>query len=437
MASMNPRDAMNNPTSTPTLASRTLSTPNGTSSKPAKPSTVVERINVEPLYTELKRLVGDNWGTYKDTISLFVQGHLNQEELSRKIDHFICIDPNRIHLHNQLICAIFGNASRDPPDPGVANWVSANDKPTTVAKQVAGDAAEQRLKAEIMQLPARDRHRLKSIQDIPADHLFRVEHEYHTSRQVAPPDLVPASAGGFNKTNWDLEIRKRYAQPLFSETAEFPDPDTLAARMTPICYEEGVTNGPGPNCADFINVATETFIKEVLTHLFSHVRVNGPNLNYIKTARYRKQLEREERLAMKGELQRNPAGLLPVEQEAQMRHKPLDLGDLRLAIQLGDPYLSQVAVAAERITTGTWAQWWEDEEERGVGGWQAPTGGLKKINGVSNGVLPFGRRSINGVNGTQVDKEKAREEDGDWGWTGGAKADRERLNGVLDEVLRF
>jgi transcriptional coactivator HFI1/ADA1 len=49
---------------------------------------------------------------------------------------------------------------------GVAPWVSANDKPTALSKPIAGDAAEQRLKAEVMQLPARDRRRLKDIRDV-------------------------------------------------------------------------------------------------------------------------------------------------------------------------------------------------------------------------------------------------------------------------------
>jgi hypothetical protein len=51
------------------------------------------------------------------------------------------------------------------PDHGVASWVSANDKPTTGAgsKPVSGDAAEQRLKTEVMQLPSRDRRRMKDL----------------------------------------------------------------------------------------------------------------------------------------------------------------------------------------------------------------------------------------------------------------------------------
>ena len=83
------------------------------------------------------------------------------------IDPFLKGDSQKESLHNQLILAIFANAQRDPPDlPGVASWVAANDKPTTQSKPVTGDAAEQRLKLEIMKLPARERHRLKALQEV-------------------------------------------------------------------------------------------------------------------------------------------------------------------------------------------------------------------------------------------------------------------------------
>ena len=93
-------------------------------------------------------------------------GHLNQNELSFQIDQYVTADPNIEHLHNQLIAGIFANVGRDLPEPGVAPWVSANDKPTVLAKPVSGDAAEQRLKTEIMRLPARDRRRLKEVPDV-------------------------------------------------------------------------------------------------------------------------------------------------------------------------------------------------------------------------------------------------------------------------------
>ena len=46
--------------------------------------------------------------------------------------------------------------------------MSANDKPTVLSKPMVGDAAEQRLKTEVMQMPARDRRRLKEVQDVSA-----------------------------------------------------------------------------------------------------------------------------------------------------------------------------------------------------------------------------------------------------------------------------
>jgi hypothetical protein len=93
-------------------------------------------------------------------------GRLNQTEFSERIDPIITShDGSREHLHNQLIAAIFGNVTREMPDQGLAPWVSANDKPSTGTgiKPVSGDATERRLKGEVMQLPSRDRRRIKDL----------------------------------------------------------------------------------------------------------------------------------------------------------------------------------------------------------------------------------------------------------------------------------
>lgn len=171
---------------------------NGYSTPPSQkaPKTVstAQRIDLEPLYTSLKAAIGDHWTKYKDALRLYILGtlrytgtlsdnldgltqhspigHLNQNELSFQIDYFVTADPNTEHLHNQLIAGIYGNVTRDPPEPGVAPWVSANDKPTVLSKPVSGDAAEQRLKTEVMQLPARDRRRIKEVPDVSHIHEY-------------------------------------------------------------------------------------------------------------------------------------------------------------------------------------------------------------------------------------------------------------------------
>ena len=101
-----------------------------------------------------------------DVCRLPPTGHLNQSEFSSRVDHILCADPKTEHLHNNFVCAIIGNLTRDLPDHGVASWVSANDKPSVVSKPASGDAAEHRLKTEVMQLPPRDRRRIKAIPEV-------------------------------------------------------------------------------------------------------------------------------------------------------------------------------------------------------------------------------------------------------------------------------
>lgn len=95
-----------------------------------------------------------------------IVGQFNQNELYLRIEHYVIAEAATETLHNQLMVAIQGNMTRDLPDQGVAPWVSANEKPMVLSKPVSGDAAEQRLKTEVMQLPARERRRLKEIPDV-------------------------------------------------------------------------------------------------------------------------------------------------------------------------------------------------------------------------------------------------------------------------------
>lgn len=104
--------------------------------------------------------------TYSTAANTPHTGGLNQTELSGTIEPYIFTGPKLENLHNQLICGLFANIFREPPDAPVAPWVSANDKPTAAPKPPSGDPAEQSLKQEIMLLPPRVRHRIKSIRDV-------------------------------------------------------------------------------------------------------------------------------------------------------------------------------------------------------------------------------------------------------------------------------
>ncbi|KAG2414214.1 hypothetical protein HFD88_003405 [Aspergillus terreus] len=414
----------------PAALSRTDSPSNAISSSkgaaPTAPSTQkstkalisVPRLDLEPIYTELKAAIGDNWAEYKEAITLFLLGQLNQSELSSRVDHIICADQKTEHLHNNFICAIIGNLTRDLPDHGVASWVSANDKPSVVSKPTSGDAAEQRLKTEVMQLPPRDRRRIKAIPERdPSEFTHNELEEYHLAKQIKLPSQVPASAGGLNKTNWELEIRKRYAQSLASETGEFPDAESIYQRMVPICYEESVVGGAGFPCAEFMAIATETFVKEVLSVVFSRTRCNGPSgtINGMMMRKYRQQLEMEELAFTRGEIVKDSAtGLLPVEAKEASVRKPLGVRDLRLSLELGGGVLSHMPLIVDQIMGG----YLEDELE---------TDKQDRVEEVVE--MPDKNPKLNKF------PEEMDVDEVDLDWEGGTAQDREQLGSLLDECL--
>ncbi|KAI1341415.1 transcriptional regulator of RNA polII, SAGA, subunit-domain-containing protein [Xylariaceae sp. FL0016] len=351
---------------TPTLKSITVSAPSA--QKINKSQIVPARIDLEPLYAQLKSAIGnEQWNIYKDATTRFMLGRLNQPEYSD------CVDPilytpsgDRVHMHNQLLSAIYGNLTREMPDPGPAPWVSANDKPpaNVGAKPVTGDAAERRLKGEVMQLPSRDRRRIKDLAQNeynPYDDMANLFSEHHRNKSTRAPD-VPQSASGLNKMNWDLEIRKRFAQPLAVESGEFPDTASIEGRMLPICYESGLVNGHASDASQFMTIAAETFIKEFLSTVFSRTKSNGPGdsgvagfgsgTGWIQTHKYRRQLRKEEIAFSRGELSRDKSGLLPVEAKAASERSPLGMADLRLALEIGDCGISAFPTVRKSVVYG-------------------------------------------------------------------------------------
>ncbi|KAI9048646.1 hypothetical protein LZ554_007477 [Drepanopeziza brunnea f. sp. 'monogermtubi'] len=412
--------------------------------KVSKSNHVPPRIDLEPLYTALKSAIAEHWGVYKESISLFVSGQLNQKELSARIDGFLVTPTGEIeHLHNQLIAAIYANVTREMPDHGVASWVSANDKPTMGAgsKPVSGDAAEQRLKTEVMQLPSRDRRRLKDLSQNdfdPRQEMANIFGEQHRPKSIKPVEQVPASAGGLNKTNWDLEIRKRYNQPLASEVGEFPDTASIESRMLPICYETGLVSGHVQDAAHFMSTATETFIKEVLSSVFSKTRSNGPGSSgsagtgggssWVQTHKYRAQLEREEEASLRGELQRDKSGLLPIEARAASERAPLGMADFRSALEIGDCGLGQMPVVVQQIMMGyregeveSWNDYsWPDTHPRVVG------------EDIDADIEMGGMNGMNSIHGYGFDQEVD-----EWGWEGGETEDKSSLDSLLDSCLQI
>ncbi|SPN97286.1 related to transcriptional coactivator HFI1 [Cephalotrichum gorgonifer] len=432
--------------STPTLSSKSITVSAPGSQKIIKTSQIIPpRIDLEPLYTALKAVIpADQWLVYKESTTQFLIGRLNQAEYSDRIGPILASPSGeKEHLHNQLIAAIYGNVTREMPDQGLAPWVSANDKPTTSAgtKQTTGDATERRLKGEVMQLPSRDRRRIKDLMNNefdPYDHLAGAFSE--SSRRPFRVVDVAQSAAGINNMNFDLEIRKRFAVPLASESGEFPDVSVIEGRMLPFCYEAGLVSGHAQDAAQLMLVATEAYMKDILSTVFSRTRSNAPGASggtglnvgtsWIQTHAYKKQLAIEEAACRRGEITRDKGGLLPVEAKAASERGPLGLSDMQLAMELADIGTANFPVIATSITHGYregelehWDEYtWLPGEGAAEGPGTVPP--RPAINGIQHVDLPNGHGEVMDI-----------DDDDDMWWEGGDDRDSNQLNSVLDSCF--
>ncbi|KUI72865.1 Transcriptional coactivator HFI1/ADA1 [Cytospora mali] len=433
---------------TPTLSNKTItvSTPS-TLTKPVKTSQIIPaRIDLEPIYAALKSAIGnEQWTTYKVATTQFFIGRLNQTEYSERIDPIITSqNGEKEHLHNQLLAALYANVTREMPDQSPAPWVSANDKPATGAgnKPVSGDAAERRLKGEVMQLPSRDRRRIKDLQQNDFDpyeslaDLF-MEPKHKAKRPRLVEETAPSSGLNMNR---EQDIRKRYINPLGLESGEFPDMSYTDSRMLPYCYEAGLESA-APDTAQLVSQATESFIKEVLASVFSRTRSNGPGdsgsagfgtgSGWVQTYKYKRQLSQEEDAALRGEVTRDKSGLLPIESKAAGERGPLGIADLHLALDLADCGMSQFPVVVRSLLNG-----YRDGELENLND-HAYLDGREAQKPVDE----EGDISMAGVEAAKqkqtpngVPHDNAMDIDDEFFWAGAEEKDLDALDSVLDSI---
>jgi transcriptional coactivator HFI1/ADA1 len=385
-----------------------------------------------------------------------IPGRLSAAEFSDLTDSFLLASPQTEHAHNSLICAILYNVAREKPDHlGPAIWVTAvTDKSSITGPSkpnIASDAGEQRLKVEVMGLPARDRRRLKGLGaggDKPEeDSLLKRKYEdYYQAGKIRVPENIPPSAGGLNKTNLGLEIRKRYTQPLFSETLEFPDAANVFSRMIPICYEESVASGSTMPCAELVTAATEIYVKDLLSSIFNRTRANGPKYDNgaaggVATAAYLRQLEREEHDFRNGKIQRaRDSGLLPVENREACARRPIGITDLKVASGVGRGLWNGMPLIGSRVAEAAYENEFDDaavvvvvEEKRRAD--ESTAFAAAAAAAAAAGTTPKNQHTVPTPSARIVGLDEMDIDDDDYGWPGGGAADRQALASLLEDCL--
>lgn len=68
-------------------------------------SSKVDRVNLEPIYTQLKAALGDNWAEYKLALSHFVRG----ENMRMRYNQHMIANP--LHRRSEPVRAVMGAAA--------------------------------------------------------------------------------------------------------------------------------------------------------------------------------------------------------------------------------------------------------------------------------------------------------------------------------------
>lgn len=205
--------------------------------------------------------------------------------------------------------------------------------------------------------------------------------------------------------------------------------------MLPFCYEAGLVSGHTAESPQLMSVATETFIKDVLTQIFSRTHANGPGesggsgfgvgTTWVQTHGYSRQLHAEEDLAQEGRLTRDKDGLLPVEARAATERGPLSMADVRVALEMGDTGMASFPMLTAQILYG----YREGELEN----WSDYTyygGEMPDLSGdVDLGGAVLTNGDVLDMNGDAMDVDSEP-----W-WQGGDHADTDALDGLLDSCL--
>lgn len=185
-------------------------------------------------------------------------------------------------------------------------------------------------------------------------------------------------------------------------------------------------------CAEFMAIATETFVKDVLSAVFSRTRSNGPSgtINGMMMRNYREQLEREELSFTRGEIVKDTAtGLLPVEAREASTRRALGVRDLRLTMELGAGVLGHMPLIIDQIVGGYLEDELETEKQDRLENGIAEGHGQ----GQGPGQGPGQEQRIKPVEDDEMDLDDLDDSFSDW--EGGTLADRDQLGSLLDECL--
>lgn len=233
-----------------------------------------KRIELDKLVIDFQRLLGSNWDRYQAIVSLFLVGKISRVELCEELSTILT--PQTTRLHNQLLLTNLANALRDSPSHSVSG---AGFGSGYIGKKRDGkrnrSSQYERIKKDIMALPARERRRVKSIVRDPGKRII-FNSSITLNRQALLPK-IPVSANREspatqNTMQWAQDIIHGFQSMLSTESYELPDSDTLRSKVVSIAREHGLIGGVNEKVYELILLGLELHLKTIIESAIDTVR---------------------------------------------------------------------------------------------------------------------------------------------------------------------
>lgn len=253
------------------------STPVLSNNEKLNKNNISRRIEVDKLVSELQKKMGGNWDKYQRTISLFLVGKLSRQELLSNINPLLT-DSKMIRMHNKLLLANLANSLRDGPIDQMSKQSGFGTNSSSKKKKdskVKVSSQYEKLKKNIMNLPIRERYRIKTITRDSGKRNMSTSSMTLTRQALLPKipyvtDKDRALTG--NTVEWTQDISHSLQTPLSTESYSLPDIDTLESKMLGISREHGLTGSIDKSVFELVSIGLETYLKLILESSIDTVR---------------------------------------------------------------------------------------------------------------------------------------------------------------------
>lgn len=219
------------------------------------------------LVAEFQAKMGKHWPHYQMVVSRFLLGKLLRQELVQELLQIL--DPTLVGYHNRFLVLNLTNLTREGPQH-LVNSVELVflTKQQNKTKQTRNGSYE-KIKADIMALPPRERRRIKNITRESGKRgmitssitltrqalLPKVPYVQDKQKQLTQPN---------NTLQWLQEVVAGYQAPLALETRGLPEPDSLRARITMHMRENGLLGQVDDKTLLVMSVGLEYYLKNLL-----------------------------------------------------------------------------------------------------------------------------------------------------------------------------